>query len=97
MTRDDPTAYILEGEFSDRWKRSMFLGGVRLGRAYISYYLMPIYTHPVLIENISEALRKRMHGKSCFNFKTIEPELFEELVALTRTGMEVYQREGYVR
>jgi hypothetical protein len=97
VTRDDPTSYILEGEFSDRWKRSMFLGGVRLGRAYISYYLMPIYTHPDLLENVSAELRKRLDGKSCFNFKRVEPELFEQLAELTRSCMDVYQKEGYAR
>jgi hypothetical protein len=33
---------------------------------------------------MSDALAKRQQGKSCFNFKTVEPELFAELAALTK-------------
>ncbi len=44
---------------------------------------MPVYVNPALLEAISPELRKRMQGKSCFNFKTIDMQLFEELAALT--------------
>ena len=33
---------------------------------------------------MSDALAKRQQGKSCFNFKTVEPELFAELAVLTK-------------
>ena len=32
----------------------------------------------------------RMQGKSCFSFKRPEPELFEQLQALTRKGAQLY-------
>jgi hypothetical protein len=37
----------------------------------------------VLREEIAPDLQKRMQGKSCFNFKKIEPELFDALERLT--------------
>ncbi|NUQ86521.1 MAG: hypothetical protein HUU11_17610 [Anaerolineales bacterium] len=55
---------------------------------------MPVYMYPELLKDISPELRKRMQGKSCFNFKKVEPELFEELVALTRQGYERFEKEG---
>jgi hypothetical protein len=63
-----------------------WFGGVRLGRAYVSYYLMPVYVEPSLLEGVSPALRKRMQGKSCFNFTKVDDELFGELQELTRKG-----------
>ena len=50
-------------------RQPMWFGGVRSGKAYVSYHLMPVYSHPALLEAISPALRRRMQGKSCFNFK----------------------------
>ena len=68
----------------------VWFGGVRLGKAYVSYHLMPVYTHPALAAKISPALKKRMQGKSCFNFKVVDAALFDELEALTREGAALY-------
>jgi hypothetical protein len=68
----------------------MWFGGVRVGKAYVSYHLMPVYTHPALEARISPALKKRMQGKSCFNFKAPDAALFDELEALTREGAALY-------
>jgi len=54
---------------------------------------MPVYIFPNLLENISPTLQKRMQGKSCFNFKRIDPALFQELAQLTARGYEVYKQE----
>jgi hypothetical protein len=43
---------------------------------------------PELLKNISPELKKRMQGKSCFNFKKVEPDLFKELKELTRLSVE---------
>jgi hypothetical protein len=43
--------------------------------------------HPDLLDGISPALKKRMQGKSCFNFKSIEPALFDELSMLTQRSL----------
>ena len=45
---------------------------------------MPVYEDPALLSDISDALRDRMQGKSCFNFTADEPSLFKELDALTK-------------
>jgi hypothetical protein len=67
-------------------KRPLCFGGVRLGKNYVSYYLMSVYAAPGDIQNISPELKKRMQGKSCFNFKVVDEELFRELAELTRSG-----------
>jgi hypothetical protein len=74
----------------------MFFGAVRRGKNYISYYLMPVYYQPSLLDDMSPELKKRMQGKSCFNFKKPEPELFKELNQLTKRGFESYKKDGWV-
>ena len=55
---------------------------------------MPVYMYPDLLKNISPELKKRMQGKSCFNFKKLEPALFAELAELTRKGAEKFKKEN---
>ena len=97
VTTDAPTAYMLDGEYAPAINRPMFFAGVRAGRAYVSFYLMPVYSNPELMGRISDPLRRRLHGKSCFNFTRPEPELFDELRGLVRNGFDCYERLGYVK
>lgn len=55
---------------------------------------MPVYADPTLLDGISPALRKRMQGKNCFNFKSIEPELFKEIGQLIDTGVKTFEKAG---
>ena len=49
---------------------------------------MPVYVEPSLLDGISPGLRRRMQGKSCFNFAKVDEALFAELEDLTRAGFE---------
>ena len=49
---------------------------------------MGVYVCPDLLKGASNELMARMQGKSCFNFKSIDPALFTELEALTIRGFE---------
>jgi hypothetical protein len=49
--------------------------------------------YPDLLKGISPELKKHMQGKSCFNFRKVESELFRELAELTRKGAERFQQE----
>ena len=42
------------------------------------------------LKELSPGLRKRMQGKSCFNFTTISDAQAEELSELTRRGVEQF-------
>jgi hypothetical protein len=89
--KDDSDANYTLVTKSASWKgQPMFFGAV-MRKSYVSYHLMPLYWKPALLESVSPALRKRMQGKSCFNFRKIDAELFEELAALTRTCLEAYR------
>lgn len=68
----------------------MWFGGVQKMKNYVSFHLMPVYTHPALAAKIPPDLKKRMQGKSCFNFKAEDPELFAQLEVLTREAAAAY-------
>jgi hypothetical protein len=88
ITRDEPSDYQLSSSTrTDRVGRPLFAAGVRLGKSYVSYHFMPIYACPELLAELSPALRKRMQGKACFNFKTIDAAEVKELAALTKKGL----------
>lgn len=91
VTADTPGAYSLDGPYSEKWKKQLFFGSAQIKKNYVSFYLMPVYMFPDLLKDISPELRKHMQGKSCFNFKKVEPELFEELAELTRKGIERFR------
>jgi hypothetical protein len=63
-----------------------WFGATRVGKRYVSYYLMPVYVKPDLLDSVSPELRKRMQGKSCFNFAKVDERLLSELEELTRRG-----------
>ena len=68
-----------------------YVAGLRIGKSYVSYYLMPVYGMPELLDGISPELRRRMQGKACFNFTRIDEPLLTELAALTATGIALYR------
>jgi hypothetical protein len=91
---ETPDTYYLDGPYSENWKKELFFGSVQIKKNYVSFYLMPVYMYPELLKDISPALKKHMQGKSCFNFKKVEPALFDELAELTRKGAGKFKEEN---
>ena len=77
--------------------REVWFGAARIGKRYVSYHLMPVYACPDLLDRISPELKKRMQGKSCFNFTRMDEKLFKELEVLTDQGYERFKKEGFIR
>jgi hypothetical protein len=98
---DAPGDYTLvtksPSPFPQHKGQTMWFGAVRSDKAYVSYHLMPLYTNAALASTISPALKKRMPGKSCFNFKTTpEPEILAELKRLTATAVDHWASQGWL-
>ena len=85
---DKPGGFILEAK--------VWFGGVRLGKAYVSYHLIAVYAFPELLKGISPKLRARMQGKSCFNFTKHDPALFRELGRLTKRSVARFRKEKWL-
>ena len=96
VAQDTPNMYLLNARYIMKNKQPLNFGGVRLGKNYVSFYLMSLYTSPDGVKAMSPELKKRMQGKSCFNFKTVDEKLFKELENLTKTGAKQFTNEVFV-
>jgi hypothetical protein len=93
VQKDEPGDYQLcSSKLKDRIGRPLFVAAVQTKKNYVSFHLMPIYGSPELLQDISPELKKRMQGKSCFNFTSIEAQQVKELAALTKTGIKAFQQ-----
>ena len=91
LLHDKADNYYLNTPISDTNKKAEFFGAVQIKKSYVAFHLMPVYYYPNLLDNISQDLRDRMQGKSCFNFKEIDDKLFKELAALTKKSFDQYK------
>jgi len=96
VSQDNDQCYMLDTRYIMKNKQPLCFGGVRLGKNYVSFYLMSVYASPDLLKNMSPELRKRMQGKSCFNFKEVDKQLFGELKALTKDGAAKFSDKKYI-
>lgn len=87
--------YMLLGPSHEKYPEGMLFAGVKQQKRYVSFYLMPAYSEPEVAASISPELRRRMQGKSCFNFTSIDEGLFDELADLTERGREAYAAKGW--
>jgi hypothetical protein len=90
VVHDTDKGYYLDTHYVMKNKQRLFFAAVRVGKAYVSFHLLPVYASPDLSKSISPELKKRMQGKSCFNFKTVDEKLFKELSKLTRAGFKKF-------
>src|SRR5579863_945514 len=98
---DTPTEYTVvtkaASPFPQHKGQPMYFGSVRLGKAYVSFHLVPLYMNPVLTKSISPALKKRMQGKACFNFKTQpDSDLIVDLKRLTEAGIKLWGEKNWL-
>ena len=98
---DTPIEYTLVGKspspFPQHKGHPVYFGSVRLGKAYVSFHLFPLYMNPALTKTISPALKKHMQGKTCFNFKSAPPpEILSELKQLTKAGFEQFRKKKWL-
>lgn len=83
--------YYLNTPTTETNKKPEFFGAVQIKKSYVAFHLMPIYSYPELLDNVSQELKNRMQGKSCFNFKEMDEKLFTELNSLTKSSYDKYK------
>jgi hypothetical protein len=93
---DAAGSYALITGADNKYRKPIWFGAVRPGKAYVSYHLMGVYMYPDLARRMSPELKKRMQGKSCFNFKRVDPVLFAELDRLTGEARKRFEKERLV-
>lgn len=98
---DTATEYTLNtrspSPFPQHKGQPLFFGSVRIGKAYVSLHLMPLYMNPALLLKISPDLMKRMTGKACFNFKSVpEKTLIAELKRLSGACLDQWKQQNWL-
>ncbi|GIL11493.1 MAG: hypothetical protein BroJett038_02130 [Chloroflexota bacterium] len=88
IEHDVPGRYHLVTNLLGPNKQPIWFGGVEIKKNYVSYHLIPVYMFPDILDSVSDSLKRRMQGKSCFNFKKLDEPLMSELADLTRRGFE---------
>lgn len=94
---DEPGNFYVDTFHIMKNKKPLWFGGVQTKKNYVSYHLMPVYMNPALLEGISPELKKRMQGKSCFNFKSVDKVLLKELAQITKLALQDYRAGGYLK
>ena len=88
---DKPGNYHTEMPGMFHRGKPLYFAGVRTGKNYVSFHLLPVYGAPELLKGMSPALKKRMQGKACFNFTTVDEACFAELGRLCAAGLKVFK------
>ena len=94
--KDNEEEIYVDTRHLQKNKKPLFFGAVQIKKSYVSFHLMPVYVKPELLDSISPELRGRMQGKSCFNFKVVEPTLFKELAVVTQKAFASFEEQGFV-
>ena len=106
VTEDTPKRYCLAGPVGpatlQAWRGKMKsptipVAWVQIGKSYVSFHHMALYVNEELRGTLSTRLRAHMQGKSCFNFKTVDEPLFEELETVTAKGCRGMKRAGFIQ
>ena len=69
---------------------------VQIAKGYVSYHLMGVNGNAKLCDGMSQELKARMQGKTCFKFKAADDELFAELDRLTCESITALRSAGFV-
>ncbi len=93
VSADTPDRFTLVGRkpspFPKHKGKPMWFGELRIGKAYVSLHLLPLYMNQPLLKLVPPNLRKRMQGKACFNFKAApDPELLAEIKQLVEAAIK---------
>lgn len=93
VKKDKPGDYMSESK-SLRYQGKFVMFAAITTKSYVSLHLFPVYMFPNLLDGISPELRKRMQGKTCWNFKKAEEPLFAELGKLVDASFRRFAELG---
>src|SRR3954454_4646105 len=81
VTTDEPGDLQVQTRRLGPSGTALSFGAVRTGADAVTFQLMPVHSHPAVVEHLTEALRERMLGQGSFAFtpQTLTPELLAEL------------------
>jgi len=93
ITNDTASAYMSESKSVTYLGKPVMFAAIK-SKSYVSFHLFPVYMFPALVEGISPELKKRMQGKTCWNFKKAEESLFTELGKVVDASLRRFAELG---
>jgi hypothetical protein len=96
VVADTPTDFTVTSPAQTPNGKSLWVGCVLLKKSAVTYHLFPLYFNPKLQAAIPAELLPRMQGKTCFNFKRPDANLFAQLDTLTQLAREGFERHGFL-
>jgi hypothetical protein len=75
----------------------MYFASVVARKDVVSFYFMPIYYHEKDFADIAPGLMKRLKGKTCFQFTTLEQIDEKEVSVMLKRGTQAWRKLGYVK
>jgi hypothetical protein len=97
VAADTASSFRLEGGLHPTHRKPFPIAWVNVGKTYVSFHHMGVYARPDLLKGMSQALRARMQGKSCFNFTSVDPALFAELEELTARSFAAFKQAPFMK
>src|SRR5208282_5874266 len=93
VIKDGPGKYLSESK-SIRYLGKPVMFAAITSKSYVAFHLFPVYMFPALLKGISPELKKRMQGKTCWNFKKVEEPRFAELGELVEASFQRFAEVG---
>ncbi|MFZ1131842.1 MAG: hypothetical protein WBV31_17960 [Terriglobales bacterium] len=93
VVKDGPLGYLSESK-TIRYQGKPVMFASISSKSYVALHLFPVYMFPDLVKGISPELKKRMQGKTCWNFKRPEAALFAELGTLVDASFRRFAEFG---
>jgi hypothetical protein len=93
VIKDGPGNYMNESR-SIRYQGKPVMFANIMQKSYVSFHLFPVYVFPDLLKGMSPELKKRMQGKTCWNFKKAEDALFAELREIVSESFQRFAELG---
>jgi hypothetical protein len=93
VVKDDPGNYMSESKSVRYQGKPVMFVSITI-KSYVALHIFPVYMYPDLLKGISPALKKRMQGKTCWNFKKAEEDLFAELGELVGASFRRFAELG---
>ena len=96
IVKDEPGALQVQTRKLGPSGTALSFGAVKVCPESVRFALMPVHSHPAVIEHLSEELRSRMRGGGTFEFtpEALTPDLQAELSALVDGALDRYRSDG---
>ena len=90
-----PSPVVVPGAYGGR-PIDLELATLILQKAFVGFYLMPLYIRPPLRLKIPKPLRKLLRGKTCFRLRSADPAMVEHVRRGVDAGTQFYRERGWL-